>query len=211
MSPPCASARTPHPPIVPVARLGEVARVGPNAVTQLIAAMDAAHVTALKRSVFEAAHCARYLEHPPTEMIPEYEAAFVHRSLIAQADPARARSLAEDAGRRTADYIIANRIPAPARLILKALPASRAAPMLADAIARHAWTFCGSGRFKVARGGPRRLTLSITDNALATPGCPWHVAVFERLFQTLAGANARVAHRSAGTSGAQRSDFSVTY
>ena len=55
------------------------------------------------------------------------------------------------------------------------------------AIAKHAWTFAGSGSFRVVT--PWRF--EIVDNPIVrgersdTPLCHWHAAVFERLYQVL--------------------------
>ena len=121
-----------------------------------------------------------------TGMIPEDDAARLHRQVRLE-EPDRAPDLAADAGRRTADYILAYRIPGPAKRLLKVLPPALAATFLARAIARHAWTFAGSGRF--AQDGP--WTFRIADNPLIrgerseVPICHWHAAVFERLYRSL--------------------------
>ena len=60
---------------------------------------------------------------------------------------ADALAVLTEAGSRTGDYLLANRIPVWARAILKALPAAVSSRLLARAIAAHAWTFVGSGRF----------------------------------------------------------------
>jgi len=46
-----------------------------------------------------------------------------------------------------------NRIPRAAQLVLRLLPAAPAGRILAGAIVRNAWTFAGSGRFRVAAPG----------------------------------------------------------
>ena len=75
----------------------------------------------------------------------------------------------------------------PQRLI-RALPAPLGARLLSAAIAKHAWTFAGSGAFTIVAHRP--LTFEIAANPLApgaaaSPCCHWHAAVFERLFSTL--------------------------
>ncbi|MDP3378305.1 MAG: bacteriochlorophyll 4-vinyl reductase, partial [Brevundimonas sp.] len=92
------------------------------------------------------------------------------------------------AGLGTADYILANRIPRAARALIRALPAPLGARLLTAAIAKHSWTFAGSGRFSVVHTRP--LTVEIAANPLAcgardAPSCHWHAAVFERLYGTL--------------------------
>jgi divinyl protochlorophyllide a 8-vinyl-reductase len=68
--------------------------------------------------------------------------------------------------------------------VIRALPAPVGARLLSIAIAKHAWTFAGSGRFAVKRARP--LTVTIAANPLGlrqgSPSCHWHAAVFERLY-----------------------------
>ena len=125
---------------------------------------------------------------PPSAagMMPEGPAARMHQALRTL-EPEMAPSLAWEAGVRTAHYIMAHRIPQPAQKVLKALPPLLAAPILSKAIAKHAWTFAGSGRFM--REGT--LVFAIADNPIVrgevseVPLCHWHRAVFETLFRTL--------------------------
>jgi divinyl protochlorophyllide a 8-vinyl-reductase len=104
----------------------------------------------------------------------------------------QAGAILSKAGQGTADYILAYRIPGPAKALIRALPAPLGARLLTAAIARHAWTFTGSGRFKVTTHAP--LTVEIAHNPLAFPGrpCAWHAAVFARLYRSLVWPEAQV-------------------
>jgi len=125
---------------------------------------------------------------PPSDarMMPEAPAARMHQALR-KLEPEMAPSLAWAAGVRTGEYILTHRIPLSAQRLLRALPARLAAPLLTKAIAKHAWTFAGSGRFSV----PAPLTFAIADNPIVrgersdVPLCHWHRAVFETLFRAL--------------------------
>jgi divinyl protochlorophyllide a 8-vinyl-reductase len=75
--------------------------------------------------------------------------------LRADLGPAMAAEVARDAGLRTADYLLANRIPKPVQVLLKHLPAPLAARVLLSAIRRHAWTFRRQRQLH-ARGRPAR-------------------------------------------------------
>lgn len=125
-------------------------------------------------------------------MVREAVVADLFEALFLRLPETDAKDVAAEAGRRTADYILANRIPGAAQSILKALPAPLAAPLLLAAIAKHAWTFAGSGRFTARYGAP--LIVEIAANPLSMPGCVWHRAVFERLFRSLAAPRADVRH-----------------
>lgn len=162
------------------------ARIGPNAVHQLLAVLEeeggpklAAHVLAM----------AGLFDLPPdTGMIDERPVARLHQALRRDR-PADAPRLAWAAGEATANYIIARRIPKPVVWLLKLLPARPAAYLLLRSIARHAWTFAGSGRFRVVSTRP--IMVEIADNPMVRgeqarhPICFWHVAVFETLFRRL--------------------------
>lgn len=164
-------------------------RIGPNALLQLVPVLEAAG----QEGLFAAAGVA--VPPPDAGMWPEAEVAAVHRQLR-QDQPAQAPGWLAAAGEGTGSYILAHRIPRAAQAVLKALPAAVAAPMLALAIRRSAWTFAGSGSFRVA--GWRPVVFEITGNPLiagehhAGPACHWHAAVFRRLFGALVWPGARV-------------------
>jgi divinyl protochlorophyllide a 8-vinyl-reductase len=169
------------------------ARIGPNAILQLVPVLrDAAgpdmtsHLLAMA-GVFE-------LPDPAAGMIDEAPAARLHQAMRAEL-PDVAPMLAREAGWRTGDYILANRIPRKAQALLRLMPARLSAPILARAVEKHAWTFCGSGAFRLASTWP--VAFEIADNPVVrgerseTPLCHWHAAVFERLFSALCGRNWR--------------------
>ena len=163
------------------------ARIGPNAVLQLIAVLDHAE----GRRVRDRVLAGLRLPAPDSGMIPEAEAVAAHRALRA-ARPERADALLVAAGEATAEYILRHRIPLAAKLVIRALPKPAGARLLARAIERHAWTFAGSGRFRVAGFAP--LVFELEGNPLVTEGkpCLWHAAVFRRLFSALVGRGCRV-------------------
>jgi len=161
--------------------------IGPNAVLQLLAPMRATLGEAEASRIL--ALCGLDPLPDGSGMIPEGPVAALHQSLR-RAHPATAEALARTSGAATADYIMANRIPALARVVLRALPRPLAVRLLARAIARNAWTFTGSGRFRILSLDPP--VFEIADNPVVRgehamqPVCHWHAAVFTRLFQSLA-------------------------
>ena len=70
------------------------------------------------------------------------------------------------AGDRTGRYILANRIPKPATLLLGVLPASWASTMLTQAIRKHSWTFAGSAAFKMNRAHGGMIVARIANNPI---------------------------------------------
>lgn len=158
------------------------ALIGPNAILQTVAILDRLEGRAMRERVM-----ARAAVPMPdgTAMIPETHAAAMHRAVHREL-PDRGEGLLRLAGLATGDYILCHRIPALAQLLIRALPGPLGARLLAAAIARHAWTFAGSGSFLVRHGRP--LVFELRDNPLRDPDghpCVWHAAVFERLFRRL--------------------------
>lgn len=160
------------------------ARIGPNAILQHLPVLDAEIGVQLRGALL---HRAGVTSPPPgAGMWPEGEVAQLHRAVWLYL-PERAPAIQRAAGRAVADYILAHRIPRPAQALIRALPAALGARLLAAAIARNAWTFAGSGRFRIR--GYRPLTFEIAANPLAQAGggptCHWHGGVFARLFEAL--------------------------
>lgn len=184
------------------------AQVGPNAVTQVAAALRAMGGDGFAGQVFAAAGLETMLQNPPERMVDQTIAARLHDTLRLTLPPEDAALIATEAGRRTADYLLANRIPRPAQLVMKLLPPRLAAPVLLGAMAANAWTFAGTGRVATRAGNP--CVLEIINNPLAQPYCPWHVAVFERLFRKLVAQNAQVSHSACCAQGAAACRFEIT-
>jgi divinyl protochlorophyllide a 8-vinyl-reductase len=185
------------------------ALIGPNAVTQLGAALAAARGMPALTRVFGAAGLAHYVDEAPQAMIPEREAVRVHRALRAVLG-GEAEPIAFDAGLRTGDYLLAHRIPKPAQVLLKALPRRLAAFLFLRAIAAHAWTFSGSGRFS-ARMSAAGCVLEIAANPLAGNPCAWHRGVFTRLFRALIAPQAQVDEIACTGAGAPACVFAVSF
>jgi divinyl protochlorophyllide a 8-vinyl-reductase len=181
------------------------AAIGPNAVTRLSEALQAAGLAPLARQLFESAGKPDWLDHPPGAMVDEIAVARLHQATRARLPSHTARAILSDAGRRTANYLLAARIPKPVQILLKCLPPGTSARILISAIRRNAWTFAGSGHFtaEFADG----CTLIITNNPLCAgehagkPVCAWHEAVFLRLFQTLVSPSARIAETACSARG----------
>jgi divinyl protochlorophyllide a 8-vinyl-reductase len=164
-------------------------RIGPNAIIRVAEALPSYVGADVTHGLFESAGLAGYLLAPPQQMVDEAEVARLHAALRQALGSGLAGQVARDAGRRTADYLLAHRIPKPVQVLLKFLPAPLAARVLLSAIRRHAWTFAGSGEFTARAGRP--VTLQIRGNPMCrdlrsdTPACDFYAATFERLFRVL--------------------------
>jgi len=170
-------------------------RIGPNAITRVAEVLRARRGEAAAAALFGRAGLLPYLTQPPEAMVDETEVTRLHQVLRDSLGSVAAREVAREAGTRTADYLLAHRIPRPAQAVLKRLPAPLAARMLLSAIRGHAWTFAGSGSFVAQAGHP--VVLSITHNPMCRgsrldePGCDFYAATFERLFRVLVHPAAR--------------------
>ena len=175
---------------------GSIGRIGPNAIIQLAAVLDDRVGAAPVRRLFEGAGMAHYLDAMPEEMVDETEVRALHATLRQQFGPACAQALSRAAGRRTAGYLLAHRIPAPAQWLLRRLPKPLAVRLLLRAIERNSWTFAGTGTFCAVYGRPARL--GITHNPLCrglqsdVPACDFYAGTFEALFRALINPHAKV-------------------
>ena len=190
-------------------------RIGPNAIVRVAEALEARLGAQVARSLFESAGLLRHWTHPPADMVNESDVACLQAALRAALGADLARFIARDAGRRTGDYLLAHRIPRPAQRLLGLLPPPLAARALARAIARHAWTFAGSGTFAFAPGRPFRLSIAgcplCRDIRAEAPACDYYAATFERIFRALASPRARVTETACQAAGAAACVFAVAW
>lgn len=188
----------------------EGGRIGPNAILQLVDVLERRGEFDLCRSVLAEARA----ERPPRDagMLPEADCAAVHQALR-RVSPA-AEGLLEDAGLATGDYILAHRIPRLAQGVLRVLPGWFAAQVLTRAIARHSWTFVGTGEFRVESLRP--LVVSVAQNPLVAgwraerPQCIWHAAVFRRLYGRLVWPGVTVAETACCACGDAACRFEIS-
>ncbi|WP_196795247.1 bacteriochlorophyll 4-vinyl reductase [Porphyrobacter sp. AAP82] len=158
--------------------------IGPNAVLKALEVMEERLGHAETAAILADAQIARLPSG--AHMIPEIEALRLHRRLALH-DPIGAWGIAEEAGARTADYIIAHRIPRAAGWLLRRLPARLAAPLLMAAIRKHAWTFIGGGAFTPADAWHFAIDRAAAGDRLPPPESlfHWYAAVFTRLYRVL--------------------------
>jgi divinyl protochlorophyllide a 8-vinyl-reductase len=193
------------------------ALIGPNAIIQVVEAIRPKPGTARLEDVMQKAGLAHYIAAAPSSMVPEDEVARLHWAVASLIPPPQGEAIMREAGRNTALYLLANRIPAPAQSILKLLPAPLAARALLKAIAQHAWTFAGSSRFTHVAGHPVRIRLEGSP-LFATPECrslaaAYFEATFETLFKTLVSRRTRVVPDTgaANKNGAGRHDAACAF
>ena len=179
-----------------VPALAAEARIGPNAITQVRAALESLAGANALRGVFGSAGLERYLDVPPERMVAESEVIRLHAAVREALSEPQAREIAYRAGLATGDYLLRHRIPRLAQTLLSWLPRRLAGSLLIAAIERHAWTFTGSGTLRVTRGPSPALIIgncAVCRGAHAPgPLCGYYAATFERLFCRLVDPRATV-------------------
>jgi divinyl protochlorophyllide a 8-vinyl-reductase len=190
-------------------------RIGPNAIIRVVEALDQDRGPEAVVRLLEAAGLGHYSGALPTEMVDEQEVTRLQATLREQLGIDAARRTSRDAGLRTGDYLLANRIPRPVQRLLKILPARLASRVLIAAIRRNAWTFVGSGVFDGQPGRPTRL--KVTDGPICRgaqadePLCDFYAGSFERLFSRLVHPDARVTETACQANGAESCVFEVRW
>ena len=200
-------------PVCSPAALHAGARIGPNALIQIANALEEALGAKEAAAVFAEAELSHYLAHPPRSLVLETEAIRLHHALRRRLGSRQAELLSRSAGRRTADYLLAHRIPRSAQLLLRLMPRRLASHLLVNAISSHAWTFAGSGRFRGQAGRP--VKLSILDSPLCRgieadrPVCDYYTATFERLFRVLVSPDSYAVETACRATGAEACRFEI--
>ncbi len=193
--------------------VGALARIGPNAIIRVAEALVDRFGSAA--DCFEEAGLSHYLDALPGEMVDEREVIALQRSLRARLGIAEARAIARDAGLRTGDYLLANRIPKPAQVLLRLLPPGPASGILLGAVGKHAWTFSGSGEFSFETGRPVRATIAgcpiCRGEESDVPLCDFYTATFERLFKTLVSRRTQVTEVQCQSMGADACVFEMRW
>ncbi len=192
-----------------------LARIGPNATTPMAAARQRRLGREPMREMLATAGLAAYVETPPAAMVDELEVITLHNVVRARLSADVAREVAADAGRHTADYLLAHRIPPIVQAGLRALPAAVSSRLLLRAIGRHAWTFAGGGRFTALPG--RRPRIIIGGCAICcgvhakVAQCDYYAATFSRLFGRLVDARARVTETACIAAGDRYCRFDIDW
>ncbi len=194
---------------------GHPGRIWPNAITRLTETLDGVEGKGAGARTLERAGLAAYVAIPPEHMVDETEVIALHAAVRQAFGHGRADTLSWLAGRRTGDYLLANRIPKAVQRILKLLPPPIAARVLLKAIAAHSWTFAGSGVFRVKGFAP--VTVEIVDCPLCRghhadrPSCSYFSATMERIFSVLVHPDTKVTETTCGALGALACTFVIDW
>lgn len=187
------------------------ARIGPNAIIRVAEALRASQID--PAPIFARAGLMSYLTQPPEQMVPEDEVIALHRALRAILPPAQAAAVAQEAGRRTGDYLLAHRIPWIVQLVLRSAPPRWASRVLLTAIGRNAWTFVGSGHYRFESGRSARIVIASCPlcraAASTTPLCAFYTGAFQRLGERLISARLQASETACQALGAPACVFEL--
>ncbi len=188
-------------------------RIGPNAILRTLEALREQEGEPTAQRVFRAACLARYLDNPPAGMVPEGEVAALAGAVERELEPEIADAIARESGRRTAEYLLAHRIPALFQRLLRALPVAVSGRLLVRAIRGHAWTFVGSGRLSLNwRGGIRAVIEDCPlcgDSEARIPRCLMFAATFEHLCRRLIDPEAKLRDLVCAAAGGKDCAFEI--
>ena len=166
-------------------------RIGPNAIIQTAVALRE-RVGVARADALVAAATGRALGTWPEAMVDESEVIRLVHAVHEDLDPALREAVMRDAGVRTAEYLLANRIPRVAQRVLRVLPGALSLRLLLLAISRHTWTFAGTAHVHIHYGATATLSMRgcpMCRGLRATaPDCHYVAATLEHLAQRLADA-----------------------
>lgn len=190
------------------------ARIGPNAIIQTVGALAETHSPAELRLILQRIGREDLAEALPSQMIDEREFIDLIGGLRADMGLAAAGRVLARSGERTAAYLLANRIPAPARVVLPLLPRRLGLSLLLKAISGHAWTFAGNGRFSYTVDAKGAI-LSLADSpecrgvAATEPICYYYTSCFQALLRPLISRRITVREVACRAHGAEACLFEV--
>lgn len=191
----------------------DMPRIGPNTIIQVAAVLRDRLSPCFAEVVLRDA--TRYtLSSMPTRMVDEREAQGVVRSLVTRMGATAATSVLREAGSRTAEYLLAARIPKLAQLVIRLAPRRLALALLLKAMTANAWTFAGSGHFHVESVG--RTPELVFDNCpmcrgmhAELPMCDFYAGTFERLIGVLVACDVRIEEIACMAQGAPSCRFTI--
>ncbi len=190
------------------------ARIGPNAIIQTVGALEEERGPQETRRFLGRIGRGDLAERLPTTMVDELAFISLIGALRADMGVEAAGRILARSGERTAAYLLANRIPAPARAVLPLLPRRLGLSLLLRAIAGHAWTFAGGGRFSYSvdgKGAILRLGSCPECRGLAAgePLCRYYEHCFEALLRPLIDRRLSVREVACAAAGGEACVFEV--
>jgi divinyl protochlorophyllide a 8-vinyl-reductase len=188
-------------------------RIGPNSIIQTVAALKERLGVEETRAWLERIGRGDLNEAMPTTMVVEHEFLDLIGHLREWQGLEVAAEVLERSGELTAAYVMANRIPAPIRTLLRIVPGWLGLRILLAAIKKHAWTFAGSGQFsyRFDRGLHLQLAHCIECQGIQsdTPICRYYCGAFRGMIGTLIDPKVQVREIACSACGAGACEFVV--
>lgn len=167
----------------------EPPRIGPNAIIQTAGVLrdrvgaERAGTLLLRATGYD-------LHALPTDMVDEREPLALVQAVVQEFGPSHSAAIMREAGQRTAEYLLGNRIPKAAQWVMRMAPRPVGLAILLKAMTANAWTFAGSGRFDYHQTGTgTELTFgscAMCRGMLSSvPMCDFYAGTFEHLMQVL--------------------------
>lgn len=164
-------------------------RIGPNAIIQTVTALRERKGVAEADRLLAEWGLGQLVSALPTDMVEEGEVTTLVARVIGGLGREEGLAVMERSGELTAQYLLANRIPGIARLLLPWLPDRLALKALFRAIEGHSWTFAGTGTFSTDLTVPsfsiRHCPVCRELQGGGHPMCGYYRATFERLIRRL--------------------------
>ncbi len=192
--------------------MGE-ARIGPNAIIQTVEALKELYGVPYTLEVLQRGQQAHWIDNLPTTMVEERVFLTLAEALVGQIGSDEARRVLWRCGERTAQYLLANRIPGPFQQLVKMIPRQAGFTLLLFAISKSAWTFVGSGTFHFVGGAqPVILIANPARECIVLPEvCGFYGGTFEGILRSLLGEQTRVVPASCGERWDCRCAYTVTF
>jgi divinyl protochlorophyllide a 8-vinyl-reductase len=167
-----------------MSKADHAARIGPNAIIQTVKALYDQCGEARAIALLEQGGQEHLITALPTEMVDEAEFHALVKMLVVQTAETQAAQILQDAGQRTARYLLAHRIPKFFQHLVGWLPHRPGLALLLWAISLNAWTFVGSGTFSYAMSRPPTIHISVTHPSVS-PVAHFYGGTFAHLVQVL--------------------------
>ena len=162
--------------------------IGPNAIVQTIGALTERYGELEAAAVLTEAAIGYTVERVPRTLVDERAFARLAQAVIARYGETEARIVFEESGRRTAEYVLANRLPKAIQTLIRSLPAPAGTWLLLRAIGSNASTFGASGTYAFELRPNVRIRVA-NPAFVHVPGvCRYYAGAFTRLLQSLVDA-----------------------
>ena len=193
----------------------EAGRIGPNAIIRVAETLRDVLGEDTTRLIFASAHLEPHLAHPPTGMVPEEDVGALQTALFDGLEESEARKIAFEAGLRTGDYLLANRIPKPAQAVLKVLPPSLASRICSAQSGSTPGPSPGPATSVSRNGHPVIVSIKRCPLCRGRHGdhmqCDYYAGTFQRLFEVLVSRNTFVREISCEATGGDSCAFEIAW